>query len=66
MASGRSSLGRIDEGLSNWQYVVLASQIMHIIGISLDVCAFRLVAITSIVKPLRPKNSLALRVRLSA
>ena len=28
-----------------------ASQIMHIIGISLDVCAFRLAATTSIVKP---------------
>ena len=27
-------------------------------------CAFRLAATTSIVKPLRPKNSLALRVRL--
>ena len=36
MALGRSSLGRIDEGLSNWQYVVLASQIMHIIGISVE------------------------------
>ena len=36
MSLGRSSLGRIDEGLSKWQYVVLASQIMHIIGISVE------------------------------
>ena len=41
MAPGRSSLGRIDEGLSNWQYVVLASQIMHIIGISVEAQAVR-------------------------
>ena len=41
MALGRSSLWRIDEGLSKWEYVVLASQIMHIIGISVEAQAVR-------------------------